>query len=133
MHKTTLCACLFFLAQQWSMAQVTGSPGEDKKPPEITKAAFRRSECRPMTQAERLHYYFRSTFGLEAALRSAAGAGISQLQNTPSEGGPGAEGYSKRLGNSYRQHLMRATMLYGASSFLHDDTRAIPPAATASD
>jgi len=126
MHKTTLCACLFFLAQQWSMAQVTGSPGEDTKPSEITKAAFRPSEFRPMTQAERLHYYFRSTFGLEAALRSAAGAGISQLQNTPSEWGQGAEGYSKRLGNSYGQHLLRATMMYGASSVLHEDNRYIP-------
>ena len=38
-----------------------------------------------MIQAERLRYYFKHTFGAEGMLCSAAGAGISQWENTPSE------------------------------------------------
>src|SRR5579863_4054867 len=132
MHKTALCACVFFIAHQWSVAQVAGSArGADGKSGEAAAAVSERSEFTPMTQAERLRYYFRSTFGLEGALRSAAGAGILQWQNTPSELGQGTEGCARRFGNSYAQHIMRGTMMYEASSVLHEDNRYIPSVETA--
>jgi hypothetical protein len=127
MKKTALCACVFVIAQQCSIAQETGSAqGQDRKPPVAATAVSRHSEFRPMTQAERLRYYFKTTFSVESVLRSSASAGISQWQNTPSEWGQGAEGYTRRLGNSYAQHILGGTMMYGASSVLHEDNRYIP-------
>ncbi len=56
---------------------------------------------------------------------SAAGAGISQWEDTPSEWKQGAEGYGRRFANSYGQHLLRQTMMFGAASVLHEDNRYI--------
>jgi hypothetical protein len=63
---------------------------------------------------------------MESVLSSAAGAGISQWENSPSEWGQGAEGYARRLGNSYAIHIMQGTLMYGASSVLHEDNRYVP-------
>ncbi len=68
----------------------------------------------------------RTTFSLESVLRSGFGAGISQWQNTPSEWGQGTQGYATRVANSYGQHVIRQTMMFGASSLLHEDNRYIP-------
>jgi hypothetical protein len=132
MQKTVLYACIFFLSHQWSMGQSRGSTQDAVQTvPEAEVGVSRQHEFKPMTQAGRLHHYLQSTFGLEGILRSAAGSGISQLQNTPSEWGQGAEGYSKRLENSYGQHIIRATLMYGASNILHEDNRYIPCDASA--
>jgi len=132
MLKTAAYACVFFIAHQWSIAQQPGSAERaDRTQKEAAGIASGQSTFKPMTQAERLDYYFKSTFGVEGLLRSAAGSGISQWQNTPSEWGQGAEGYGKRLANSYAQHIMRGTMMYSASSLLHEDNRYIPSVETA--
>jgi hypothetical protein len=80
-------------------------------------------DYQPMTQRERLRHYFSGTFSLEAAVRSAAGAGILQAMNTPAEWGQGAEGYGERFASSYAQHILRQTLVYGASDLLHEDNR----------
>ena len=73
-----------------------------------------------------MRYYFKTTFSVESVLRSSAGAGISQWTNTPSEWGQGGAGYARRLGNSYAQHIMQGTIVYGAASVLHEDNRYFP-------
>jgi hypothetical protein len=83
-------------------------------------------EFKPMTQSEQFDHYVKSTFSVESLLRSAAGAGISQLNDTPHEWGQGALGYARRFGNSYAQQIMRQTIMYGASDLLHEDNRFVP-------
>jgi hypothetical protein len=131
MEKTVLCVCIFFITHQCSMAQATGSAeGRDAQPVAHTVQS-RQPEFRPMSQAERLHDYFKSTFSVTSVLSSAAGAGVSQWSNTPSEWGQGAEGYGRRVGNSYAIHIMQGTLMYGSSSILHEDNRYIPSGQTA--
>jgi hypothetical protein len=132
MENTVLCACLFFITQEYSMAQATSSAeSSDVQRPVASAVVSRPPEFRPMSQAERLRHYFKSTFSVESVLSSAAGAGISQWENSPSEWGQGAEGYARRLGNSYAVHIMQGTLMYGASSVLHEDNRYIPSGETA--
>lgn len=132
MEKTVLCACIVFITQQYSMAQVTSSAeARDAQTPVARTVTSKPPEFRPMSQAERLQHYFKTTFSVESVLSSAAGAGISQWENSPSEWGQGAEGYARRLGNSYAVHIMRGTLMYGASSVLHEDNRYIPSGETA--
>jgi hypothetical protein len=83
-------------------------------------------EFKPMTQGERFHHYVHGMFSVEALARSAAGAAILQETNTPAEWGQGADGYARRFGNSYAQHLIRQTLMYGASDLLDEDNRFIP-------
>ncbi|HTA44749.1 MAG TPA: hypothetical protein VK789_20015 [Bryobacteraceae bacterium] len=77
----------------------------------------------PLTQPERTRRYLASLINPESILRAAAGAGLSQATNTPSEWGQGAEGYGYRFANSYGQHFIRQTLIYGASSILGEDNR----------
>jgi len=77
----------------------------------------------PMTQKDRLREYFRHMFNPEAVLRSAAGSGINQALNTPSEWHQGAEGYGRRFASSYGEHLISSTVMYGTSAMLHEDNR----------
>jgi hypothetical protein len=88
------------------------------------------AEFQPMTQGERFHHFVAGTFSLESIIRSAAGAGILQWSDTPAEWGQGAEGYARRFGNSYAQHIMRQTISYGAADLLHEDNRYVPSGQT---
>jgi len=126
MWKTVLWACVFFVVQPRSMAQVASSADSRGAAPDATMAGPQRSEFVPMTQRERLRHYFKSAFGVEGLVLSTTGAGVSQWMNTPSEWGQGAEGYARRFGNSYAQHMIRSTLTYGTSSVLHEDNRYIP-------
>jgi len=85
---------------------------------------------KPMTRDERFHHYVSGTFSVESLVRSAAGAAILQGTNTPSEWGQGAEGYARRFGNSYAQHITRQTIMYGASDMLDEDNRYLPSGRT---
>ena len=58
-------------------------------------------EFSPMTRYERLGNYASGLVSLESIITSAAGAGISQANNTPKEWGGGAEAYGWRVGNSF--------------------------------
>jgi hypothetical protein len=125
MHKAALFTCVLFIALH-SLAQTADfTERRDRTWPADATVSSQRAPFVPMTQEERLHYYFKTTFSLESALRCSFGAGISQWQNTPSEWGQGMEGYGKRIGNSYAQHMIRQTLMYGASSILHEDNRYI--------
>ena len=43
-----------------------------------------------------------------------------------SEWEQGARDYARRHANSYAQHIMRQTMMYGAGDLLHEDNRYLP-------
>jgi hypothetical protein len=77
----------------------------------------------PMTRQERLGNYVSGLASYQSVITAAAGAGISQASNTPEEWGGGAEGYGKRVGNVFAQHVIRDTLQYGVSAALHEDNR----------
>lgn len=131
MHKTVVLSCILFITQH-CLAQAPKSTEErTRTTPAVTKAPPNQLMFTPMTKKEKLHNYLRTTYSAESVLRSGFGAGISQLQNTPSEWGQGTTGYAARLANSYGQHVIRQTMMFGASSLLHEDNRYIPSQETA--
>jgi hypothetical protein len=106
-------------AQQPKTTDVGGAGTTASESPDSTAPAV----YTPMTQGERTKYYLAHTFSAESVLRSAAGSGILQGLNTPSEWGQGAEGYGLRFANSWGQHFIRSTLMFGASSVLHEDNR----------
>jgi len=122
MQKTAICACILFVAQHRALAQ-TAAGDEIQKPANAAAAAAgpRQLPFIPMTQAQRLRYYFNSTFSLSTLAVAAAGAGTLQLWNIPKEWGQGAEGYGRRMGDLYGQHIIVQTLMYGSSSLLHED------------
>jgi len=122
MQKTAICACVLFVAQHRALAQ-TAAGDEIQKPANAAAAAAapRQLPFIPMTQAQRLRYYFNSTFSLSTLAVAAAGAGTLQLWNIPKEWGQGAEGYGRRMGDLYGQHIIVQTLMYGSSSLLHED------------
>jgi hypothetical protein len=80
----------------------------------------------PMIQRERWKDYFRNTSDPRAIVASAAGASITQWQDNPTEWGQGANGYKWRFANTYGQHIIRQTLIFGASSALQEDNRYLP-------
>jgi hypothetical protein len=122
--STVICATVLLLASRGSFAQSTDSIGRANRsaPPTATTPAAP-AKYTPMTQRERLHYYVRHMFSIESVVRSAAGAGILQGVDTPTEWGQGADGYGRRFANSYGQHIIRSTLMYGSSAILHEDNR----------
>jgi len=120
MQKTAICACILFVAQHRALAQ-TAAGDEIQKPANAAAAVPRQQPFIPMTQAQRLRYYFNSTFSLSTLAVAAAGAGTLQLWNIPKEWGQGAEGYGRRIGDLYGQHIIVQTLMYGSSSLLHED------------
>lgn len=76
-----------------------------------------------MTHAERLSYYLRSLVGPEAFIFAGAEAGINQLDNKPKEWRQGAEGYGKRYGSKFGEHVIDATVSNALALALHEDNR----------
>ncbi|HET9321758.1 MAG TPA: hypothetical protein VFO27_18345 [Bryobacteraceae bacterium] len=124
MQKTAICACILFVAQHRALAQTAAGDEIQKRANAAAAAAAPRQQpFIPMTQAQRLRYYFNSTFSLSTVAVAAAGAGTLQLWNIPKEWGQGAEGYGRRMGDLYGQHIIVQTLMYGSSSLLHEDNR----------
>jgi hypothetical protein len=77
----------------------------------------------PITPKQRAAYYVHHMFNLESVLRTGAAAGINQGLNTPREWGQGAEGYGRRFGSIYGDHIIQSTVMYGLSAALDEDNR----------
>jgi hypothetical protein len=120
-RKFSIIACGFLLMPGLVAAQT--EPASTAGP---TQTQFKPPQFKPMTQGERFHRFVTGTFNAESVIRAAAGAAILQATNTPSEWGQGSEGYARRFGNSYAQHIMRQTLMYGAADALHEDNRYLP-------
>lgn len=127
MQKTAICACIVFVALHHCLAQ-TASTAEIPTPvaPAAAAAAPRQQLFIPMTQGQRLQYYFSTTFSPATLAVAAAGAGVAHLSNIPKEWGQGAEGYGRRMGDLYGEHIIVQTLMYGSASLLHEDNRYIP-------
>jgi len=115
-------ACLLALpAAGWvASAQTADRASPEAAPPPVR---VQHSVFVPLSQKERLHYYFSRTFNGESVLRAAAASGINQAMNTPAEWGQGAAGYGRRVASSYAGHIVQSTVLYGTSTALHEDNR----------
>jgi hypothetical protein len=77
----------------------------------------------PMTGRERMNYYLYSLTGPQAFVYSAAQAGVNQARNAPQEWGQGAEGYGRRFGSAYGQHVIGTTVGNVIAFGLHEDNR----------
>jgi hypothetical protein len=115
--------CLVTVLAAPGMIAQTGTPADHGNRAMPVPAREEVARYVPQTQQERLRSYFQHMFNPEAVLRSAAGAGINQAMNTPSEWHQGAEGYGRRFASSYAEHLIQSTAMYGASAALHEDNR----------
>jgi hypothetical protein len=79
----------------------------------------------PMAARDRRRAYRKDLFNPLSLVRSAAGAGLGQWKDRPPEWKQGAEGFGRRFASSYAGHIVDATVMYGASSALHEDTRYV--------
>lgn len=77
----------------------------------------------PMTNRERWVHYAYSLVQPQAILFPAFQAGLNQARNTPREWRQGAEGYGRRFGSVYGQHLVGATVGNAIAFALHEDNR----------
>jgi hypothetical protein len=78
-----------------------------------------------LTPEDRWHLYLRDVANPLALVASNASAGINQWRDVPFEWGQGGSGFGRRLASSYSNHLVDSTLLFGASSLLHEDNRYI--------
>lgn len=127
-QTAALLASLWLAAASGLFAQ-PGAPAADPPTasapvPEVKPAYV------PLTEHDRLHLYLKRLVSPEAVFRSAAGAGFSQLTDTPKEWGQSAEGFGRRFGSEYAEHIVRETLLFGSSSVLDEDNHYIRSAET---
>jgi hypothetical protein len=55
-----------------------------------------------------------------AMVRAAAGAGITQATDTPSEWGQGAAGFGRRLASAFGKHLVKKAIQYPVARLRHE-------------
>ncbi|MBZ5726994.1 MAG: hypothetical protein LAP87_18605 [Acidobacteriia bacterium] len=123
--KATVLVCLFLVAAHLSVAQTPRTADRvDPRPP--VQPSAKPPGFVPMTEGERLRQYLKDTFHPISLVSSAAAAGIGQWRDTPPEWKQGGEGFGKRFASSYAEHIVRETMLFGASSVLQEDNRWFP-------
>lgn len=104
-----------------------GSAGRTAKTGVIgANATTNAATYEPLTASERWRGFFTGALGPQAILRTAAGAGISQWNNTPKEWRQGSEAYGERFGSHLAEHVVRITMESGAAAVLHEDNRYLP-------
>ena len=63
----------------------------------------------------------KQAFSPMAVVRSAAGAGVSQATNTPSQWGQGAAGYGRRVGSGFAGHLVKVGIQYPLARLMHEE------------
>jgi len=84
----------------------------------------------PMTQNKRLKRYLKDTVDPIAFLRSGASAGFGQWRDRPKEWGEGSAAFGKRYASSFAEHITISSIMFGASSLLHEDNRYLPSGKT---
>jgi hypothetical protein len=80
----------------------------------------------PMTQPQRLREFLQDTFNPVSLVSTAASAGLGQWRDSPHQWKQGGEGYGRRYASSYAQRIVSATLMFGASSVLHEGNRYVP-------
>jgi hypothetical protein len=69
------------------------------------------------------NHYAYSLAEPQALLFPAVQAGLNQARNRPQEWGQGVEGYGRRFGSAYGQHLIGSTVSNAIAFGLHEDNR----------
>jgi len=122
-RKGAALVCLFIGVTQCVTAQTSGTDPTAAPPAPATTPE--QSGYTPPTADQRFDSYVMSMFGPKAWLTGAASAGWGQLRDRPKEWQQGARGFGLRYGSAFAQHITRETLIYGASSLLHEDNRYI--------
>ena len=78
-----------------------------------------------ITEGDRLRWYLKATISPISLATSAASAGFGQWRERPGEWRQEAEGSGRRWASSYGEHVVRETLVFAASSALHEDNRYI--------
>ena len=74
--------------------------------------------------------YWKHTFGPASAARAAAGAGVAQASNTPSEWQQGLEGFGKRFASSLAKNIVKKGIQYPVSKLFHEELSYRPSGLT---
>jgi hypothetical protein len=104
----------------------TPAPAPPPKAPGFVERQWRLLAPVPSGEAPRLQRfgeYIQFTAGFGPVLSEAAGAAISQLENSPLEWGQGAGGYARRFGSNLAYNAVRQTAAYGTSLAFREDNR----------
>ena len=109
------------LCVQFCLAQTQNS--DDRMP--ASSVAGSQPGSAPITGGDRLRWYLKATISPLSFVTSAASAGFGQWRDRPKEWREGAEGYGLRFASSYGEHVVRETLMFGASSALHEDNRYV--------
>ena len=117
MRKTTVSVCLI-LAAGLASAQTGGANRAATPAAPMTPETFKWSE-------------FRKALVTPGSLaRNAAGAGIAQWSDNPSDWEQGMSGYGKRFGSRVGQRLVRGAVHYNMALALHEKRRYEPSGRT---
>ncbi len=107
-------------------AKSTADPVADTSGLPVYLKLLPKPEIEPWTKItgeQRWQQYVSLTYSPLAVLGAAAGAGVSQAIDSPTEWGQGAEGYGKRVASSYASTLVGNTVTFGSAALFHDDNR----------
>ena len=88
-------------------------------------APVNQSTYTPLTEGDRTREYLKEIFNPLSMVSSAASAGIGQWRDQPKQWKEGSQGYGLRYGSAFAEHIVRDTLMYGASGVLHEDDRYI--------
>ncbi len=72
---------------------------------------------------DRLRFHAERVAGPGALFTAAAGAGIGQWRDEPSEWGQGGTGYGRRIGNHAAANALKQAISFGAGAALREDPR----------
>jgi hypothetical protein len=107
------------LCAQFCLAQTQNSANRT----DTSSATGSQPGSAPITEGERLRWYLKATINPVSLVTSAASAGFGQWRDRPREWRQGAEGFGLRWASSYGEHVVRETLMFGASSVFHEDNR----------
>lgn len=117
-----VCGAAFFVCVNFCLAQ---SQNSADRMDAASAAGSSQPAPAPISEGDRLRWYLKAAVNPLSFVTSAASAGWGQWRDRPREWRQGAEGYGRRWASSYGEHVVRETMVFAASSALHEDNRYI--------
>ena len=117
-------ACITLACLSWTFGQTAQTQKRNLLDTMLVMAGA--SEPGEVSPKQKFKNYLLSIAGPAPLIAEAAGAGISQWANSPTEWGQGWGAYGKRFGSNMAYNGIRQSILYGLSIPLHEDTRYFP-------
>jgi hypothetical protein len=126
----SLCS-LILLSQLGLSAQTQGAADRAMPMPVTpTRPPSPKAALTPPTEGERIDQYMHDLVNPTSFVAAGVGAGIGQWRDKPKEWGEGGQAFARRFVSGYTQHIVYSTMLFGASSLLHEDNRYVASSET---